>query len=170
VPFIYRFDFNRDSFYCFIVNSKCFNFPRFNFLWILGIITACTNINFESSQIFTKMTYSETCLNQTSFEPTIVFAIDRCSVYTGWIYKDFLCWGLYLKFSLYRIPEYSGFGKGGTIHFRSKAVCPIDVSSAKSLICLHTKRLINIHTKSLICLHTKKLEQWFTIQLVNCNS
>ena len=30
-----------------------------------------------------KAEYSETCLNQTSLEPTYVFRIDRCSVYIG---------------------------------------------------------------------------------------
>ena len=34
--------------------------------------------------------YSETFLTQNSMEPTFVFVIDRCFVYTGLIKKDFL--------------------------------------------------------------------------------
>ena len=34
--------------------------------------------------------YSETCLNRTSMRPTFVFGIDKCSVYTGEINKNFL--------------------------------------------------------------------------------
>jgi hypothetical protein len=41
--------------------------------------------------------YSETCLIQTSLEPTFVFGIDRCSIYTV----------ILTKLSLYRIPFYS---------------------------------------------------------------
>jgi hypothetical protein len=67
--------------------------------------------------------YNETCLSWTSLEPTFVFRvdrssvntgstfvfrIDRSSVYTGWINKCFLLLDFYFKFSLYRVPFYSG--------------------------------------------------------------
>ena len=39
---------------------------------------------------------SETCLNRTSSRPTFVFGIERYSVYTGFIYKDFLHWDFFL--------------------------------------------------------------------------
>jgi hypothetical protein len=52
--------------------------------------------------------YSKTCLNQASLGLIFVFAIDRCSLYTGYFKKDFLYWDFI--YSLYRIPFYWGFG------------------------------------------------------------
>jgi hypothetical protein len=56
-----------------------------------------TNISF----LWLNENYGETYLNKISLRPIFVSGIDRCSVYTGWIKKDFLH-GDFL-FSLYRI-------------------------------------------------------------------
>jgi len=47
--------------------------------------------------------YSETCLNWTSLGQTFVFRIDRCL-------QRLPTLEIYLKFGLYRILVYSGFG------------------------------------------------------------
>ena len=62
-----------------------------------------TNISF----LWLNENYGETCLNKISLRPIFVSGIDRCSVYTGWIKKEFLH-GNFL-FSLYRILVYSEF-------------------------------------------------------------
>ena len=47
-------------------------------------------INFIIYEIENISSYSETCLNRTSLEPTFVFRIDRCLVYTGYFNKEFI--------------------------------------------------------------------------------
>ena len=76
-----------------VVNLKCYFFVVGGLSWSM-------------------VSYSETCLNRTSLGPTLVFWIDRCLVYTGLNNKKKKnpTLGLYLKFGLYRIPVYWGFG------------------------------------------------------------
>jgi hypothetical protein len=44
-----------------------------------------------SAQDFNEQ-YSEACLNRTSWWATLVFRIDRCSIYPGYFNQDFLLW------------------------------------------------------------------------------
>jgi hypothetical protein len=74
-----------------ILSWKLFWWPIFIFLLFLtNIKTKCLNmvlwmikIVFETE--FFSLLIHKTCLNQTSLEPSFLFEIDRCLVYTGYI-------------------------------------------------------------------------------------
>ena len=126
-------------------------------VWQCLLFLSYVNISFLTSKIKIPQ-YSETCLNRTSLGLMFMCGIDRCSLYTGQIYKTFPTLGLYLKFSLCRISVY-------TVFVLDRCHCTLIISALKNkevlIICYSQHGLLSWNRLINLCVITHYIHVYF---------